>query len=122
MMRPPVIGWYGLLLGLWFIKQSLVGGVDVGLRALSRPLRIDPVVQTAAIELPAGAVRNIALILMSLMPGTVVQRLLAEDGSLAHAPGSSATHVELHTISAELEPAAQWAELQCRCRRLLPAA
>lgn len=120
LLRLPALVWHGLVLGLWFIKKSIVGGIDVALRSLSRPLRIDPVVVSARIELPEGAARHIALILMSLMPGTMVQRLLTEDGTLAHARGTEPTHVELHAIAAELDPEQQWLELQRRCQKLVP--
>lgn len=58
------------------------------------------------------------MLLMNLMPGTMVQRAVAvdKDGRLldADCPGTVATGVELHTLSEDLAPARQWAELEQR--------
>lgn len=52
------------------------------------------------------------------MPGTMVQRAVTmdSDGRLTEAdrPGAVATGVELHTLSEDLAPARQWAELERR--------
>ena len=104
------------LLG-WFLWQSARGGVDVALRALKPTVDADPQVVVAPLEIPPGAARQVALILMNLMPGSMVQRVITEDGEPAHAPGHSPTHVELHTLSLDLEPAEQWRQLQHRTRK-----
>lgn len=85
----------------WFLGQSVVGGVDVARRALRRTPDIAPEVLPARIDLPPGGARHLAVLLMNLMPGSMVQRA-GEDV------------VELHTLAAELEPVAQWQRLQRR--------
>lgn len=50
------------------------------------------------------------------MPGSMIQRMIAEDGEPAHEPDHSPTHVELHTLSLLLGPTEQWRELQHRTR------
>lgn len=109
----------GVSLGVWFLKQSIVGGIDVALRALKPRMDIDPIVVQAPLTLPPGASQNIALILMNLMPGSMVQRLVDKNGTTAHHPDSVVDHVELHSLSEQLKPADQWAELQKRCSLLL---
>lgn len=104
------------LLG-WFLWQSVRGGVDVAVRALKPTPDVAPRVVVAPLEVPAGAARQLALILMNLMPGSMVQRMITAHGRTAHAPSQSPTHVELHTLSLSLEPAAQWKELQQRAER-----
>ena len=97
----------------WFLWQSARGGVDVALRALKPTVDADPQVVIAPLELPPGAARQVALI---LMPGSAVQRMITEDGEPAHEPDHSPTHVELHTLSLSLGPTEQWRELQHRTR------
>lgn len=89
------------------------GGVDVALRAVKPTVDADPQVVVAPLELPPGAARQVALI---LMPGSMIQRMIAEDGEPAHEPDHSPTHVELHTLSLSLGPTEQWRELQHRTR------
>lgn len=123
--RWPQRCWYAVVLMLWFVKQSVRGGVDVALRALRREPDIDPLVVVAAVELPAGHARQLAMLMMNLMPGSLIQRDMPEK----HLPDAKAADpaqttdpgwgsVELHTIAAELDPAAQWAELQVRVGRV----
>lgn len=85
----------------WFAGQAVVGGADVALRALRRPVAIDPVVVTAPIALPPGGARQIALVMLNLMPGTLVQ---AHEGDEAR----------VHALSPELPVLEQWSELQSR--------
>lgn len=101
-----------LTLAAWFVWQSVRGGVDVAIRAIRPSIDIDPRVVTATLDLPEGSVRQVALILMNLMPGSMVQRLIDSAGNTAHAPTDSPSGVELHTLSLSLEPANQWRELQ----------
>lgn len=104
------------LLG-WFLWQSVRGGVDVAARAIKPTPDVDPRVVVAPLELPPGAARQLALILMNLMPGSMVQRMITADGRTAHGVRQAPSHVELHTLSLALEPAQQWKELQRRARR-----
>lgn len=93
----------GLGLGLWFVRQSVVGGIDVARRVLRRRPDIAPAVVVAPFALPSGHARELALTLMNVMPGTMVQRVRADEDA-----------VELHTLAVELEPAQQWQQLQHR--------
>ncbi len=92
-------------LALWFAVSSVHGGVDVALRAVRWRVGIAPEVVCAPVELPAGGGRQLALLMMNLMPGTMVQRVLEDGGPQDH-------RVELHTLSVSLKPAQQWHKLQ----------
>lgn len=92
-----------LILAGWFMWQAVVGGVDVAKRALSRVPDVEPEVIHADLELPRGPVAELAVLMMNLMPGTMVQ-YVAEDRR----------SVELHTLSADLDPVEQWKALQRR--------
>lgn len=97
----PRRAWGALLLAGWFMGKAVVGGVDVARRAVSGTPDIDPTVVRAPLRLPPGHAREMSLLLMNLMPGSMVQRVIGEE-------------VELHTLSAELKPAQQWEALQHR--------
>lgn len=102
--------WHSAVLVGWFLTQSIQGGWDVALRALRRSPDIAPRVYRARIHLPEGPARQVSLILMNLMPGSMVQRMPDVDT------------VELHTLSAELEPVTQWARLNRRVAAAFGAA
>ncbi|RSZ64776.1 hypothetical protein EAH68_04030 [Corynebacterium hylobatis] len=88
----------------WFLYKAVAGGIDVARRAVRPTPDIEPVVVRARLRLPPGHGRELAMLLMNLMPGTMVQRVRGEE-------------VELHTLSLELEPVQQWADLQDRVAR-----
>lgn len=119
--------WFTVALALWFIGQSVIGGVDVAVRAVRRPVGIDPAVVTAPVELPPGHSRQLAMLMMNLMPGSMIQRGVHQTDddvaatALTWSDGHSdqAAQVELHTLSASLNPAAQWRSLQQRVHRAL---
>ena len=70
----PVIGWrpVGLIRLLpFFLRQSILGGVDVARRALHPRLPLDPVFLECHLRLPAGPARVLLANTMSLLPGTV---------------------------------------------------
>lgn len=92
-----------LTLAGWFIGQAVVGGVDVAKRAVARTPDIDPAVLNADLVLPPGPAAELALLLMNLMPGTMVQHVAQDRRS-----------VELHTLSEDLDPVEQWMSLQRR--------
>lgn len=102
------IWFFTVLLG-WFLWQSARGGVDVAIRALRHTPDIAPEVITAEIELAEGHARQLAMLLMNLMPGSMIQRgpFTAEASEV----------LELHTLSAALGPAQQWQQLQQRVAR-----
>ena len=64
----------------FFLKLSLVGGMDVALRAFSRRLRIDPGLIPYTLRLPGGTPRDFFILLISLLPGTLSADL--EEGEL----------------------------------------
>lgn len=113
----PAQGWGFVVLGGWFLWQSVRGGVDVARRAVRPTPDIAPAVMTTSLDLPAGPARQVSLILMNLMPGSMVQRLVTESGQAADGPDAEAGHVELHTLAAELDPVRQWEQLQHRVGR-----
>lgn len=126
--------WHTMVLLGWFAGKSAVGGADVAARALRRPVAIDPAVVRAPVRLPEGHARQLALLMMNLMPGSMVQRVLpgagegtegaraecdaegaaAPEGAGAGADGAAGPTVELHTLAVSLKPAEQWEQLQRR--------
>lgn len=88
----------------WFLYKAVAGGIDVARRAVLPTVDIEPAVVRARIHLPPGHARELAVLLMNLMPGTMVQRRHGEE-------------VELHTLSRELGPVQQWEALQDRVAR-----
>ncbi|MGJ9372374.1 Na+/H+ antiporter subunit E [Nesterenkonia sp. CF4.4] len=114
---PRRLGSSMTLLG-WFLGQSVIGGVDVARRVLSRPVDINPGVVVAPIALEPGHARQLALVMMNLMPGSMVQQVVTVDGepadNTAEGPVLTPAAVQLHTLSPQLDPADQWARLQRR--------
>lgn len=106
--------WGMLRLAAWFLGQAFAGGVDVALRAVRPTTDIAPAVVSAPFHLQPGPARELATLLMNLMPGTMVQRTVSDSGEPADRPGIEASGVELHTLSESLEPAQQWEKLQRR--------
>ena len=93
----------------WFLGQSVRGGIDVALRAIKPTPDIAPAVVAGAVELPEGHARQLAMVLMNLMPGSMIQ-----DGPYTH---HDLAQVQLHTLSPDLDPSAQWSTLQHRVAR-----
>ncbi|WP_261623381.1 Na+/H+ antiporter subunit E [Nesterenkonia marinintestina] len=106
----------GIRLAGWFLIKSVHGGVDVAVRAVRPRLDVAPEVVTAPLELPRGGGRQLALLMMNLMPGTMVQRVLDDEHGDQHGDQhhnrQGRDRVELHTLSRSLEPAEQWRRLQ----------
>lgn len=118
-------GAAGVVLVVWFLWQSVIGGADVALRAVRRRVDVDPVIERAPFLLPEGHARQLALLLMNLMPGSMVQQVIgqaATDDESGDAHGSAGRQgaenteeiVELHSLAAALRPAQQWEHLQQR--------
>lgn len=109
-----------VVLAGWFLWQSARGGVDVAVRACRRTPAIEPTVVVAAVELPEGHSRQLAMLMMNLMPGTMVQRdsvqrdTVQRDVPQGDAASQTDSSVELHTLSLELNPVDQWDQLQRR--------
>ena len=78
-VRPIVLAW----LGLRFLCQSVVAGVDVARRALDPRLPLNPGFVLYPVRLPPGPRRNMFTALMSLLPGTVPTGA-AESGLFIH--------------------------------------
>lgn len=104
---PPVQGFTVRLLALpgfaaFFTRESLLGAADVAWRALRPQLPIEPHLLRHAITLPAGPPRTLLVSTVSLLPGTLSARLLAEENVLlVHA---IAPHPEegLHRLEAQI--------------------
>ncbi|EXF24787.1 cation transporter [Nesterenkonia sp. AN1] len=114
---PRQVGSWVVLLG-WFLGQSVRGGLDVARRVLTSPVDIDPEVVVAPFELEPGHARQLALAMMNLMPGSMVQQVVSAEGepadNTAAGPVRPPAAVQLHTLSVQLDPAEQWARLQRR--------
>ncbi|MCW8890558.1 MAG: Na+/H+ antiporter subunit E [Sedimenticola sp.] len=59
----------------FFLKQSLLGGVDVARRAFQPKLPIDPLLVECSLRLPPGAPQVFMTNMVSLLPGTLSARL-----------------------------------------------
>ncbi|WP_300345043.1 Na+/H+ antiporter subunit E [Nesterenkonia sp.] len=130
--------WNGLMLAGWFAGQSAQGGVDVAVRALRRTPDIEPVTVRAPVVVAEGPARELAMLMMNLMPGSMIQRGPFPAGSTRGAGAVSPSRtgvsaqdphqrrpqelVELHTLSPELDPAVQWRQLQQRTAAAFDAA
>ncbi|GAA1809017.1 Na+/H+ antiporter subunit E [Nesterenkonia flava] len=123
LQRWPLRVWFSAVLFVWFLGQSVAGGVDVAVRALRRPVKIEPAVVVAPLQLPEGHARQRALLMMNLMPGSMIQRVTDGAGDPARVTSTGWTttpaQVELHTLSASLNPAAQWQSLQQKVSRAM---
>lgn len=92
------------LLG-WYLTQMVRGGIDVARRALGRRVDVAPRIHVVDIELPAGAVRRLAMGMFNLMPGALVRRDLGE-------------RAELHELAPQLDAVGSWQELTRRLGRI----
>ena len=60
-----------LRLAGWFLWRTVLGGVDVALRAVRTPVDTDPVLLEHRLTLPRGAARVLCADLSTLMPGAL---------------------------------------------------
>lgn len=65
----PALQFFG-----FFLRQSLLGGVDVARRAMRRRLPLEPAWIDYRTRLETGPARNLFMLSMSLMPGTLAAR------------------------------------------------
>ena len=65
----PALGFIG-----FFLRQSLLGGVDVAQRAMRRRLPLEPAWIDYRTRLETAPARNLFMLSMSLMPGTLAAR------------------------------------------------
>ena len=91
------------LLG-WYAGQTVRGALDVTRRLLRRSVDVAPVVVEVTVRLPAGPVRQAAVAMYGLMPGSLVS-------------GTDGETFALHSLSPELESVRQWRELEDRLAR-----
>ena len=106
--------WFSVILAGWFLGKSVAGAADVARRALAIRPDIEPAVVSASLSLPPGPARQLALLMMNLMPGSMVQREVTASGQPADDADAITMSVELHTLSRSLRPAEQWDSLQRR--------
>lgn len=89
----------------FFLKESLLGGLDVARRAFARRVDVEPCFAHYPLALPPGAPRTLMLSLVSLLPGTLSADLDPEtDRLLVHAlaPAAFDTLAELEQRIARL--------------------
>lgn len=89
----PATGFRPLYLGpvyVFFVRESIRGGIDVARRAFSPNMPIDPGFTEVTLRLPEGPARVFLTNLLNITPGTVSVELL---------PGSLRIHM-LHTGTA----------------------
>lgn len=83
----PVTGfrpWYLASVGVFFVRESISGGIDVARRAFSPRMPIDPGFTEVTLRLPEGPARVFLANLLNITPGTVSVELL---------PGSLRIHM-----------------------------
>jgi multicomponent Na+:H+ antiporter subunit E len=73
-----------LRFAVWFLRESVKGGVDVARRALSPAMPLSPGFAEVRTRLPEGGARVLFADTMSLLPGTLTIDLV-EDRVLVHA-------------------------------------
>jgi multicomponent Na+:H+ antiporter subunit E len=78
---------------LFFLRESLRGGIDVAWRAMHPALRIDPCFSRHRILLPEGQPQTLMISVVSLLPGTLSADMEDDHTLLVHAltPGASAS-------------------------------
>lgn len=93
------------LLG-WFLWRSVLGGVNVAKRAVSRPVDLAPEVVEYELELPDGLARLAVIDLASLMPGSLSAELHGDV-------------LRMHVLHREIPAWDTVAELEKRVRRVI---
>lgn len=90
----------------WFLWQSFRGGADVAVRALRRPVDLDPDMITHHTALPEGIPQFALTAITSLMPGTLSVDLDADQ-------------LQVHVLDRSARPAEQVAALERRISAVL---
>ncbi len=75
--------WQLLAFVVHFLRGSLLGGVDVALRALRPGIHIDPCFIEYPLQIPPGQPRTLLVTAISLMPGTLTAEV-RKDSLLVH--------------------------------------
>jgi multicomponent Na+:H+ antiporter subunit E len=97
--------WRLLSFAAFFLRGSLLGGLDVARRALHPRLPVSPRLVDFRLELGPGPARTLMISLVSLLPGSLSADLDAERGIL-----------RVHLLAADAD--AGLAELQSRIAQL----
>jgi len=97
-----------LRLAGWFLWRTVLGGVDVALRAVRTPVDTDPVLLEHRLTLPRGAARVLCADLSTLMPGALSVDLRGDV-------------LVLHVLDRRLPARAQVDELERRIAAVLDA-
>ncbi|MBB3038637.1 Na+/H+ antiporter subunit E [Hoyosella altamirensis] len=95
----------GTMLLFWFLWQSFRGGADVAVRAVRRPVDLDPGMVTHHTTLPDDMSRVALTAITSLMPGTLSVNL-------------EETELQVHVLDRSMRTAEQLAELERRLSTL----
>jgi multicomponent Na+:H+ antiporter subunit E len=74
-----------LMFTLYFLWESLKGGIDVAWRAMHPALRIDPCFTRHVMRLPEGQPRTLLVSIVSLLPGTLSASTEEDQVLLVHA-------------------------------------
>lgn len=77
----PVTGfrpWHLGSVAIFFVRESISGGIDVARRAFSPDMPINPGFTEVKLRLPAGPARVFLANLLNITPGTVSVELLSE--------------------------------------------
>jgi multicomponent Na+:H+ antiporter subunit E len=91
--------WPTVRLVVWFLVHSVLGGIDVSRRILARRVDVLPEVQRHPLLLEPGHQRQVALAMVSLMPGTL---MVGMEGDTAL----------IHVLDSRIRVAENWAALQ----------
>jgi multicomponent Na+:H+ antiporter subunit E len=89
---------------LLFLRESLLGGVDVARRSLAPCLRISPGFLQYQLRLPEGGARLLFVYAVSLLPGTLATRLEGD-------------RVEIHILDRNMDARSGLVRLECAVAR-----
>jgi multicomponent Na+:H+ antiporter subunit E len=96
-----------LMFGAWFLRQSVLGGVDVALRAFKPRLPLHPGLVTVSVKPGSDFAHAVLAAVVCLVPGTLGARF--EEGELV-----------VHALDARQPIAARVSEIERRLRAVLP--
>jgi multicomponent Na+:H+ antiporter subunit E len=91
---------------LFFVMESLRGGLDVARRAIAFPLTLDPIWVRYRVALPAGPARLLMCSCVSLLPGTLAVDFEGDD-------------LLVHSLSRSPDPVRAIEALEARLRQAL---
>lgn len=74
-----------LAFAAYFLRESLLGGIDVAWRAMHPRLQIEPCFSHYRLRLPTGQPRTLMISIVSLLPGTLSADMQDDDTLLVHA-------------------------------------